>query len=563
MFTAKKIQLFETPAKASVSSNTSTSVFVTAAQKESSRTLSGNLAEKFSTTGNPFVDQFGGTAAYKAPRPFDKISVDCERLYATNRHLAIVFIFFLRMINRVVQFFDGSKTKEPQSGAELKHEGIMRMIWLHMREPKVFWNNITLFVSIGSWRDIFMMLQYDLVYHGWDNRKLDWDKFGDLILSGLENSNTSELVKKYLPQIKAKSKCKTVEAQADTMIGKWLADRMYNTIVKTADNRAKYASYRRLKSSGTAHEWQQLISQQKFDRIDFDKIHGRALHLLVKSKFLQNQGLLERYKQWIGDDEKKAVKYTGFVHELFMNMASYRTALENHIAETINKQFQTLVDKAGESGVTPLIVVRDTSRSMGTAPDGTNMSCGDIAKALALYFSTFLKGRFADAWIEFHDHAKMHKWTGATVVDKWYNDRTGYIGSTNFQSVIDLFVQLRRQGIPEEEFPKGIICISDGEFNAAELGKTNVESARAKLRSVFSEEYANDFIIVLWNMRNNYYGRTNEIKFETYGNVPNVFYMSGYSASNIRFLLSGEISTSEDLFLEAMNQEALHMVDTE
>jgi len=102
----------------------------------------------------------------------------------------------------------------------MRHEGIFRMIWLHFKAPEIFWNNITLFVNIGSWKDIITMLSYDLQYNGWESRKLNWDNFGKLLLAGLENPNTSELVKKYLPQIKSNSQCKTLEAQADNIIAK-------------------------------------------------------------------------------------------------------------------------------------------------------------------------------------------------------------------------------------------------------------------------------------------------------------------------------------------------------
>ena len=313
-----------------------------------------------------------------------------------------------------------------------------------------------------------------------------------------------------------------------------------------------------MKNSGTAHEWQKLISQRKHDLIDFSKIHGRALNLLVRGKFLANQGLTAKYEDWVTKDDTE-VKYTGFVHELFEKLPHSLTGLDKGKQATINKQFDTLVSKgkSGDMADTSLIVVRDTSGSMGSTATGTTMSCFNIAKALALYFSEFLTGKFADAWIEFNSTAKMHTWNGHNALEKWYNDRSGYVGSTNFQSVVQLFAQLKAQGVSESEFPTGILCISDGEFNSSQLGKTNVESVKDVLRSAgFSKEYVDNFVIVLWNLQD-YYGRGN--KFETHGDVENVFYFSGYSASTVSFLTS-EIKTAKELFLEAMNQEVLNMI---
>jgi len=100
-----------------------------------------------------------------------------------------------------------------------------------------------------------------------------------------------------------------------------------------------------------------------------------------------------------------------------------------------------------------------------------------------------------------------------------------------------------------------------GEFNPTNLGRTNVEQARLTLRQAgFSTEYANNFVIVLWNLQSNYYGKTTGKKFETYGDVPGVFYFSGYSAAVISFL-TDEIKTPYALFQNAMEQEILQMIE--
>ena len=567
MFNSKQTSLFDFKA----SSKKTTSAFVNAALKKGAETVSGNGALKYSTTGSAIVDQFGSMGQYKAPRSFSDISKDAELVWAADKWDSVAFSIYLRMISRQTMYLDGSMTSVSQKGGELRHEGIMRFLWLHFKDEKAFWSNIGLFISAGSWKDIFTMLSYDLIHHGWGGRKLNWEKFGDLILSGLENSNTSDLIKKYLPQIKAKSSCKTVEAQDDTIIAKSICHLLFggkmsgsNSLSTYENSGATYKQYRKLKTSGTAHEWQKLISTKQFDRIEFDKIHGRALSKLVQSKFLFNQKLSDKYQSWITAPETKEVKFTGFVHELFEPLNVMNTfgskGLTAAQEETINKQFQTLVTKGGESKLTSLIVVRDTSSSMTSQAKGTNMSSYNISKALALYFSEFLKGRFANSWIEFNDRTTMHQWVGHTPVEKWKNDRSESYGSTNFQSVIDLFCSLKRQGVSEDEFPTGILCISDGEFNKTDLGKTNIESALDKLRSAgFSQDYVSNFVFVLWDIPNSYYG-SRATKFETHGDVNNVYYFSGYSAATISFL-SGKIKTAGELVREALSQELLQRVE--
>lgn len=545
MFDKKQKSLFTvgTPVKA-------TNPFIEGALKKGAETVSGNGALKYNTTGNVFVDQFGSMSQYMVKRNFEDIKLDCEKLWQEDPLLATKFTFFIRTINRQVVLPDGTTTKEPQKGGELKNEGIMRMLWLSQKSPETFYNNLELFVSAGSWKDIFQMLQFDLMYHGWDNRVLDWNRIGLFLKEKLSKPAHTNLIRKYMPQIKSKSKCKTLEAQADCLVAKWFSSVLFGSKINEATS---YKMYRKYKADGNAHEWQQLISKGKFNEIDFGKIHGRALSLLVKSKFLINQDLSDKYSEWVKKPENKELKFTGFVHELLPQ----RNADKN-LKETINKQFATLVKKGGEQKQTKLITILDTSHSMRDKAKGLNISCGDVARSLGVYFSEFLTGEFANSWIEFHSTAKLRQWVGDTPYDKFHNDKSHYIGSTNFQSVIDLFCELKQKGVEEAHYPSGILCISDCEFDPAKLDKTNVELAHEKLRKAgFSEEYISNFVMVFWNLTNYFYGDSST-KFETCGNVKNVFYFSGFSPSVITFL-TNKIDTPWELFNKAMELSLIHI----
>ena len=563
MFNSKKTTLFTAKSKVATSTSVGTKSsngFLQAGLKKSAETLSGNGALKYDSTGNLFVDEFGKSAGFKKPRTYAEVSQSMSALWGINPYLTVCFAFFLRMITRAVSLFDGTKTASVQRGSGLRHEGILRMLWLNVNHNDVFWKNIQLYISVGSWKDIFYMLSYDLQYNDWDGRKLDWDNFGKLILVGLENPNTSELIKKYLPTIKTDKECKTVEAQADNIIGKWLCSQLFGA---KGTSGSTYKQYRQLKSSGTAHEWQKLISQKKHTLIDFKTVHGRALALMVSGKYIQNQGLESKYDEWIS--AQPTAKFTGYVHELFEKLPT-----KPYQEKTLNAQFMGLVETAKKDAIegTSMIVVRDTSDSMGSTATGTKMSCGNVAKALALFFSEMLpSGHFANSWIEFNSNAQMHTWKGSTPYEKWTNDHSRFGGGTDFQSVIGLFVKIKRSGVNESEFPTGIICISDCEFNPVALGKTNVEASLTALRQAgFSEDYVSKFKIVLWNLQSDYYGNNTGSKFETYGNVENVFYFSSYDGSIIAFLTglkeqtTPEPKNAEELFQVAMSQEVMSLI---
>lgn len=436
--------------------------FVAQGLKESNTTLSGNGAKKYSTSGNDFVDNFASISSFKAPREYAEVAKDMENLWNVDPKLCVKLALYIRNITRKSKIItnDGSETLEVQRGQGLKNEGIMRMLWLAIHHKATFKVNFPLFIAAGSWKDVFQMMSLDLQYHGWDKRKLDWNFFYLVILAGLKNPDSTHLVRKYLPTIRTNSNCKTLEAQADTLVGRWLARKLNPDLEKEP----AYKQYRKLKSDGIAHQWQQLISKQLYDAINFDRIAGRALAQLVGSKFLKNHNLINKYSEWI--QSKPTAKYTGFVFELFQPLGDGRRShhIEDYKEATINAQFAQLV-KTGKEGVntnSKLLVVRDTSSSMTSIAHGCNMSSFGIAKAMALYFSEFLTGYFENVFAEFADSARLHEWKGKTPCDKWVNDTCNVYGGTNFQAVIDLFIDLKKdKGVPESHFPTGLLCVSD------------------------------------------------------------------------------------------------------
>ena len=105
-----------------------------------------------------------------------------------------------------------------------------------------------------------------------------------------------------------------------------------------------------------------------------------------------------------------------------------------------------------------------------------------------------------------------------------------------------------------------------GEFNNS--GKeSNFNTAIKKLKEAdFSDEYVNNFKIILWDIPNGFYSRDIRPKFEDFATSPNFFYISGYDASTVSFILEGSKpeqktpKNAEELFEAAMNQELLNKV---
>lgn len=531
----------------------SENLFVKQALKVSSETTSQEGAKKYSTSGLAFVDNFAAAATFKEPRSFEAVAKDMQILWDTDAKLCVKLAVYLRLITRKPQLDSGEKL-DTQKGQGLKHEGIMRMLWLALNQPKTFKVNFPIFIAAGSWKDVIQMLNLDLQHHGWKDKRLDWNFFYLAISAGLTNSNTSELVRKYLPTIRTNKKCTTLEAQADTLIGRWLARKLNPTLKKEQ----AFKVYRKLKAEGTAHVWQQLISKQLYQAINFDSIAGRALSLLVGSRFLENHGLTNKYQAWI--NSKQTVKYTGYVYELFADVESH--IVPDYQISTINAQFRKLVQE--QPLKSKLLVVRDTSDSMTTKAIGCNVTSHCIAKSMALYFSEFLAGPFANTYAEFAGTCRLNHWQGKTPFEKYVNDTAESYGKTNFQSVIDLFIRLKGEGVPESDFPEGILCLSDGEFSMGKYNEsTNFQQAIQRLKTAgFSKEYVNNFKIILWDIPNTFYGNSVQVKFEDFADAPNFFYMSGYDASCISFIVEGKTPprNAAELFDKAMQQELLNKI---
>ena len=529
-------------------------------------TTSGNGALKLTSTGDPFVDQFGLISQYRQLRPYSSISKDMQELWDIDPMYTLKLLFYIRLITRKVKFSNGTETSKVQKGAGLRHESFMRMLWLAVNHSDTFYKNLPLFITIGSWKDIIQLMSYDLQYHGWDNKVLDFDKMSDFILAGLENPNTCNLVKKFLPTIKSKSKCTTLESQADTIIGKFLAHKLFGDgeFSPKLHSNNSYCLYRKLKSSGTAHEWQQMISRSQFN-IDFSKVHGRALALLVSGKYLKNHNLEKDYEDWI--KKQPVAKFTGFVYELFKGLSSSSPFYKKY---TIDKQFENLIQtaKEGSSTESSFIVARDTSGSMSSNVKGLNISSNDVAKSIALYFSYLLKGKFANSYIEFDRKTELKYWEGNSPSDKYLRN-TGYAyGNTNFLSIAILFIEIYKY-TPIEKFPTGLIAISDGEFDSygKDKCKTTFQLFKDRLlKAGFPKDYVDNFKIVLWDIPNTFYSNE-EIrpKFESYADAPNFFYMGGFDPAGITFLLGGEENksvpkTPRELFETAMSQEIMDYI---
>lgn len=540
--------------------------------KKEVETTSGNGSVKYKTTGDIFLDDFAQLGNYRELRELDDIFYTMQKLCDVNPIIALRLTVYLRLITRAPFFKD--KTLGVHRGQGLKHEYIGRLYFFAMNYPKIFKRNLDIFIAAGSWNDLFELLRTDLYYHGAHrfSRRL-FTTIIQYVVDNFNNKNQVDLIKKYLPKINPASKCTTPRKQANSIIGKLIA--LWNER-GNVDKKKAYANYRSFKASGKAHTWEQKISQQKYNEIDFSLIAGRALSKLVNSKFLENHDLVKAYNEWL--QKQPVAKFTGYPYELFKNLGSelsyntyyqHPTRLKPYQISTLNKQFEGLIETAKKdmNTETSFIVCVDTSGSMNAKAVGTDVKSIEVAISMALYFSELLKGNFANTFLEFAEETVIRPWNGDTPFEKWRNTPlSGECCNTNFLSIAELFVYLKRKGYNESEFPTGVICISDGEFDEAPSNKSNFEVFLETLRDGgFSNKFVDNFKLVLWDIPNGYYGKNVRPKFEGIADRPNFYYMSGFDPAGIAFLTGTKYTpsipkTAEELFEAALNQELIKKI---
>lgn len=524
-------------------------------------TFTENGAVTFLTSGKAIIDQFShaGTAI---GRPIDTVFMEQAQLWDEDPDSALRFPFYLRLITRKVKVSENEKTDAVQKGAGLRDEAFKRILWVAYYQPDVFKRNAWLLPVVGSWKDLWTLMLLDME----NENKLDKNFIFSIMAAGLDDSTQCDLIRKYMPAIKSTEKCKTERAKTLNVLAKAFA----------AFLGLNAKQYRKMKASGTAHDFQKLICSRSYADIDWKTIPGRALTHLISGKFLDNHGLTQDYLKWVMS--QPTVKFTGYVYELGKkldamgrNLSMVNAPSKAAALYTINKQFDGLIElaKKDQGGLKGnVLCALDTSNSMNCSVSGVpGLTSYDVCVSLGIYFSELNEGYFHNTVAMFDDTSRVMKLSG-TFAEKWEairNARTAW-GGTNFLSLVKLLVSERKKypSIPESEFPQTLLVVSDMQFNPtgrwdyrAERETTNQEEARRILREAFSDEFVDNFNFIWWYCASrDGAGHDVPATMDQGGN----YMFSGFDGSIVTLLLGGDEQTKPDgtpLTMEEMVNKAL------
>lgn len=482
-----------------------------------------NGAVSNSTSGSSLVDYFAKCGTYR-DREDREIRADLSAIWAESPMVALQMMFYNRMITRKISGM--ATTTQVQKGQGNKSEFRKSMIWLSKNHPDVFRKNLWLIPVVGCWKDL------------WHEECLPHfsrpDVF-DLIEQGMQEPYNRDLLSKFLPKIRSKRNTHTDR------------HRQLNDWARALCTRFGWTEkdYRRFKSSGKAHQFQQNMSAGLWDNIDFGRIPGKALFTLVnhrdkkdKLTTIERHGLEKKYLAWI--EKQPVAKFTGYVYELYQ--AYRKTPASQTQKHTLNKQFEGLLelarkDKKGLNG--NVWCALDTSGSMSCSIPGSNsLTALDVCISLGIYFSALNTGSFKDHVIMFDHVSRKLKLKGTFTdrIDQVNRSQVGW-GDTNFQSVIDEIVRVRQQNpnIPVEEYPQTLLVVSDMQFNPTGNQKSNYDEAMSKLAAVGLPKMS----IIWWHV----IGRSKDVPSTI--DDEGTTLIGGFDGAVVTLLLSGEQETTD------------------
>lgn len=505
-----------------------------------------NGAISYLTTGSNCVDQFGKAGSYRG-RDISIVFDEQKLLWDENKEFAIKFPFYLRMITRKTKKGDGSLTNNVQKGQGARDESFKRLLWFAHNEPNLFYDNLWILPIIGSWKDLWVLLTMD--------NSLNKEKIFAIIAEGCKNDVQKDLVKKYLPQIRANKKCTTEWTKKTNALAKqfckWVG--------------WSQKDYRLFKSTGKAHEFQKFISRNQYDKLIWNNIPSKALLNLSSGSFLLNHGLLDNYIEWI--KTMPVAKFNGYPYELGYKLRGHGDNKALNL--TIDAQFNNLINtyKNDNNGINGNVwCAIDTSGSMfDRISNKSELTAFDVCISLGIYFSSLNLGTFHKNVIMFDDYSKILQLTGtfSEMYKQIITSNTAW-GSTNFMSVIDEIVRIRkyRPNIPIEDYPTTLLIISDMQFNPTNGNiNTNYEEMKEKLLSIFPTDFVNSMKFIWWQVN----GR-NVNDMPATLNDGGCYFFSGFDGTIISLLLGNNNDkdykkpTMEEIILSSINQEIFNLI---
>lgn len=299
------------------------------------------------------------------------------------------------------------------------------------------------------------------------------------------------------------------------------------------------------------------MSSKRWADINYDAVPSRA-NLVYNTAFLRNDE--ERRREFLGAVKKgektihAGVLYPhDIVHSYIDTERKPGYWYLNSLDDTLEELWKALPDYVQGNGNT--LCVADGSGSMFTKIGNTQVTCLDVANALAIYFAERCTGQFKDTYItfsqkpQFVDLSKGKTLFGKLEIAMSHNE----VANTNIEAVFDLILDTAvKYHMPQKELPSNLLILSDMEFDMATRNYVNGKwmSPDERLFDTLARRYAAHGYhlprLVFWNICS----RTKTIPLME--NALGVALVSGFSPAITKMVLSNELDPYKALVEQLM-----------
>ena len=507
--------------------------FVTAASQIIAQTW--NSAVSNGETGSARVDLF-----YRAVRGIDRNRFlgYLVRSFNENPHDTLKIIAYIR---------------DCRGGKGERDMGRWAIEYLAQHEPKVLARNLTNFVNIGRFDDLFCL-------YGINNPALQKaiTSYLTTILQNDLNIMNDDLVEVKV-SLEDDVDEPTTRKESITLLAKWLPtersamDKKYHIVSKICkklgwDRKTYRQNLSALRSR--LHIVEKNLCTKNYRAINYSTVPSRCMHIHGRSKMAFPRNDTERYSDFMNALKSKDPKVSLKVSQLYPHEIVKQYLDNNSYNELTEQQWVRYMDekitpKMRES-MSKTMVVADVSGSM-TCCFGQHGNARpiDVCIGLALMIADALPGPLHNHVLTFDTRPSFFEVIGATLFDRVRSlSKAPWGGSTNiegtFQTLLDNCVRL---SVPTEEMPERIIIISDMQFN--HCGKnTNLD----RIKELYATAGYQLPKLIFWNVN----GSTTD--FPALSDDNSTVLLSGFSIELLEGVITDSVSPL-NVIMNLINKE--------
>ena len=296
---------------------------------------------------------------------------------------------------------------------------------------------------------------------------------------------------------------------------------------------------------------EKLMSENRWDEIEFDKIPSRA-GLIYKNAFARRDIIAKKFEDFAKDKDTKVNAGVLYPYECVAKVVNtidgiwlwgaHTIEISDTDRAIIEKYWNNLPDYFNGQQSNMLCVV-DTSGSMTEERASAPIN---VAISLGMYAAERAGGPFKDHYISFSSEPQLIKVEGIDFVDKvWRIYKTNLCDNTDLDKVFDMLLNIA--DLPEtkeEDIPENIVVISDMEIDYMSYWdeKSEAITNMQAIRKKWAEHGHKLPKLIYWNVD----ARQNTILDEG----PEVSFVGGMSPSIFETIITGK--TGYDLMLEKL-----------